>query len=267
MASHRTTTRGLLLLLLVVGVCTGTANAAVPSVTAFPVVGDVTDPASLVGLPRVETVLYAVGRDRSAQHSMHDVFVDGLRNVLDRLPPPGKFLYVSSSSVYGQTDGEWVTEESPSEPAEESGQTVLAAERLLKLRLPSAAILRFAGIYGPGRLLREREVRAGTPLVGDAEKWLNLIHVGDGVRAVLAAEAAAAAGQVYNISDGEPVTRRDYYSELSRQLGATPARFEPGPNARGETHRRVSNAKAREQLAFVPMYPSYREGLAASVGV
>jgi nucleoside-diphosphate-sugar epimerase len=226
--------------------------------------GDVTNPSSLKTLPPAQTVLYAVGRDRSAPNTMQEVFVDGLANVLDALPLPEKFLYVSSSSVYGQTTGEWVTEESPTEPAEESGRVVLEAERLLGGRLPTAVILRFAGIYGPDRLLREKAIRVGEPLIGDADKWLNLIHVDDGVRAVLAAEERAEPGQTLNVSDGSPVTRRDYYSELARVLGAPPARFDPGPNARGETHRRVSNAKARGRLGFVPAFRDYHSGLAAS---
>jgi nucleoside-diphosphate-sugar epimerase len=229
-----------------------------------PVLGDVTNPSSLKHLPQVETVLYAVGRDRSAGTSMRDVYVTGLSNALVALPPPAKFLYVSSSSVYSQTDGGWVTEDSPTEPGEDSGQVVLEAERTLRTQFPSAVILRFAGIYGPGRLLREKEIRSGTPLIGDADKWLNLIHVDDGVRSVLAAEAQATPGETYNISDGEPVTRRDFYTELARVLDAPPARFIPGPNARGETHRRVSNAKARDQLGFVPHFRDHRAGLAVS---
>ncbi|HEY2785683.1 MAG TPA: NAD-dependent epimerase/dehydratase family protein [Fimbriiglobus sp.] len=228
-----------------------------------PILGDVTDPSSLTGLPSVETVIYAVGLDRSVGKPMRAVYIDGLANVLDSLPTPARFLHVSSSSVYGQSAGEWVTEESPTEPTEESGKVVLEAERLLTARMPTAVILRFAGIYGPGRLLREKAIRAGEPLVGDAEKWLNLIHVDDGVRAVLAAETRAVPGEIYNVADGEPVSRRDFYSELARVLSAPPARFEPGQNARGESHRRVSNGKARNRLGFALAYPNYQAGLAA----
>lgn len=233
----------------------------------IPHVGDVTYPRSLSMLPAVETVLYAVGLDRKSGKLMRTVYVEGLLYVLEQLPPPARFLYVSSSSVYGQTSGEWVTEESATNPVEESGRIVRDAEQALLSKLPAAVLLRFAGIYGPGRLLREKEIRAGTPLAGDPDKWLNLIHVDDGVQAVLAAEARAVPGEVYNISDGAPVTRRDYYSELARVLNATPARFVPGPDARGETHRRVSNAKARENLGFSPRFPDCRAGLAASVSM
>src|SRR2546430_750553 len=71
-----------------------------------PIVCDVTRPETLHGLPKVDTVVYAVGLDRAAGASMRSVYVDGLANVLEGLPPPKKFIYVSSSSVYGQTGGE-----------------------------------------------------------------------------------------------------------------------------------------------------------------
>ncbi len=161
-------------------VCATTRRAdavGIPGVE--PVVCDVLDP-SLVRLPPAETVLYAVGFDRTSGALMRAVYVDGLANVLAQLPPPGRFLYVSSSSVYGQTDGEWVDEEAVTEPQEESGRIVLAAEQVLRAQLPTAVILRFSGIYGPGRLLRRATIEKGEPIVGDADKWLNLIHVEDG---------------------------------------------------------------------------------------
>ena len=87
---------------------------------------------------------------------MRAVYVEGLANVLRHVPRPGRFIYVSSSGVYGQSDGGWVDEDSAAEPCEDSGRIVLDAERLLQTALPEANILRFAGIYGPGRLLGKR---------------------------------------------------------------------------------------------------------------
>src|SRR5438105_10460227 len=129
-----------------------------------PILCDVLD-ADMAPLPAAETVLYAVGFDRSSGKSMRSVYVDGLANVLDRLPSPDRFIYVSSSSVYGQTDGGWIDEASPTEPEEESGRIVLDAETVLRTKLPTAVILRFAGIYGPGRLLRRTTIEAGEPII------------------------------------------------------------------------------------------------------
>ena len=120
-----------------------------------PIVGDVSQPQSLEDLPEVASVLCAVGHTRRPGHSLHSLYVEGLRNVLDRLKAPNRFLYVSSTGVYDQRDGSEVTEESETSPTEESAGAVLEAENLLKERLPEAITLRFAGIYGPGRLLRE----------------------------------------------------------------------------------------------------------------
>ena len=233
-----------------------------------PVTGDVTDPASLAGLsdlPPLATVLYAVGLDRRAGRSMREVYVEGLRNVLAALPPVACWVHVSSTGVYGQTDGAVVTEESPTEPREESGRVVLEAERTLLAARPGATVLRFAGIYGPGRWLRKAALLAGEAYTADAEKWLNLIHLADGVRAVRCAETHAGGG-VFNVADDEPVRRRDFYTESARLLGAPPAVFTPPATPAAEANRRVSNALARRVLGFAPRYTSYREGLAASVG-
>lgn len=228
-----------------------------------PVVGDVSDPASL-RLPAASTVLYAVGMDRSAGKTMRDVYVNGLSHVLDTLPAAGRFVYVSSTGVYGQSDGAWVTEESDTRPTEESGRVVLEAEQLLRSRRPDAIVLRFAGIYGPGRLLRRQPLLNGEPLVGDAGKWLNLIHAEDGADAVLAAEGRGTPGETYLVCDDEPVTRRDFYTHLAELLGAPPARFEDKATP-GEPNRRVSNRRAKAELEWRPRFPNYREGLADAV--
>jgi nucleoside-diphosphate-sugar epimerase len=232
-----------------------------------PVLCDVLDPTSLKKLPAADTVLYAVGLDRSSGQTMRQVYVEGLRNVLEHLPPPGRFLYVSSSSVYGQTQGEWVDEDSVTQPEEESGKIVLEAEQVLRGKMPQAIILRFAGIYGPGRLLRQSTLQKGEPIVGDADKWLNLIHVEDGARAIQKVQELGHPGLVVNICDGQPVRRRDFYNELARLLKAPPPFFVPPvpgtptpPHEKG--NRRIRNDRLVEKFGFTFLHPSYREGLA-----
>jgi nucleoside-diphosphate-sugar epimerase len=235
-----------------------------------PIVCDVLKPETLSGLPQVDHVLYAVGHDRTSGQSMRDVFVQGLSNVLDYLPRPGRFVYISSTSVYGQQDGSWVDEDSPTEPVEEAGRTVLQAETLLKARLPEAIILRFAGIYGPERLLRMKAVRAGEPIGGEPDRWLNLIHAFDGVEAVFRAFSHGQPGHIYNVADGYPGTRRQFYEELARLLGAPAPRFVPAaPGQPRPSHdaanRRIRNQRMRRELGVPLKYPSYEEGLSAIV--
>ncbi len=229
-----------------------------------PVLCDVMDRPSLRALPVVEEVAYAVGFDRGAGRSLREAYVEGLRNVLEVvtgwLAP--RFVYVGSTGVYGQTSGEEVDESAATEPEEEAGRVALDAERLLRERLPGALVLRFAGIYGPGRLIRAQALRAGEPIAGDEEKWLNLIHVEDGAEAVLAALERGREGATYNVSDGRPVRRRDFYGKLAELLGAAPPRFMAAEGDRA--NRRVVNRRMREELGVRLRYPNYEEGLAAS---
>lgn len=234
-----------------------------------PITCNILDPISLKRLPQVHTVVHAISFDRAAGPSMREVYVDGLANVLDQLPTPERFIYVGSSSVYGQTDETWVDEDAATEPQEEVGKIVLDAEKVLRQRLPQAILLRFAGIYGPGRLLRQESIQAGKPIVGNPDRWLNLIHVDDGARAVVAAAGKARPGRIYNVCDGQPVPRRDFYVELARWLKAPGPQFIlPPPGAASpheKSNRRIANRRMTVELSTALMYADYRQGLAASV--
>ena len=159
----------------------------------LPFVADIHDASSLAGLPEVDTVLYAVGFDRTGGQTIGDVFVEGLRNVLSQLPAPrGRLIYISSTGTYGQDDGQWVDEESPCHPVREGGKACLDAENLLLQEDPGfdRCRLRLAGIYGPGRIPRREELQAGKVISASPEGWLNLIHVDDAARVVIASADA-----------------------------------------------------------------------------
>jgi nucleoside-diphosphate-sugar epimerase len=183
-------------------------------------------------------------------------------------PTRPRLLFISSTSVYGQTNGEEVDELSPTQPREEAGQALLRAEQFLHDGWPDAVVLRFAAIYGPGRLLRSKAIQAGEPIVADPDKWLNLIHVEDGADAVLAAEARAKHSAVYNVCDGHPVRRREFYTRMAEVLAAPPPRFVlPAPDAlppHETANRRVSNRRMLDELKVKLRYPNYDEGLRAS---
>jgi nucleoside-diphosphate-sugar epimerase len=236
-------------------------------------VGDVRELLDVgLALP-AESILYSVAPGRTSGQTPDDVWGTGLINctsVAQTWPTRPRFIFISSASVYGQTDGEWVTEAAPTVPMEESGRVLLEAEqRLLGKCWPDAVILRFAGIYGPGRLLRSKSILAGEPIVADPDKWLNLIHVEDGADAILAAEARGNPGSIYNICDGHPVRRREFYSQMAHVLGAPPPRFvppsrdEPLP-PHESANRRISNERMREEFRVELEYPTYESGLLAS---
>jgi nucleoside-diphosphate-sugar epimerase len=234
-----------------------------------PVHCDVLDPDSLRALPAGADVVYCVGFDRKAGKTMRNVYVDGLNNALIALDAAdrGRFVYASSTGVYGQTGGEEVDETATTAPAGESGRIVLDAENLLRERRPDAVILRFAGIYGPNRLIRAAALKAGEPLSGDPDQWLNLIHVEDGASAVIAAVERANAGSVINVCDDFPARRRDFYMKMAEVLGAPSPWFPPNveESVSDPVSRRIVNRRMHTELAVTLRYPSYMEGLPASV--
>ncbi len=231
-----------------------------------PVIGDVLDPESLRKLPAAETVVYAVGFDRASQTSKRTVYVDGLSNVLQQVGAMcERFLYVSSTSVYGQDAGERVDESSPTTPTEESGCICRDAEAVVRQAKSDANVLRLAGIYGPGRLLaRVEQLRRGERLAGNPEAWLNLIHVDDAVRAVLAAETRGVPGATYLVCDDRPLRRREYYAELAKQAGATAPQFEElaaDSAERRRLNKRCVNQRLRDELRVELQFPTVIEGL------
>jgi nucleoside-diphosphate-sugar epimerase len=220
----------------------------------------------------VRTVLFAVGFDRAGQ-TIRDVYVGGIANAVRSLPEKvERFIYISSTGVYGKVIGQEVDEDSPCDPTREGGQACLAAEDVLRRsRFASRAIiLRLAGLYGPGRIPRAADLAAGKPIDAPAAGWLNLIHVEDAARIVLLAEERAAPPRTYVVSDGQPVARRDYYIELARLLDTPPPQFrEPAADSpaalRASSDKCVNPRRLFAELAPQLIYSSFREGLAAIV--
>jgi len=238
------------------------------------IVGDITA-GHLPALPDdITAVLFAVGHDRQSAGSIHDVFVGGLRMAIESLPQSvERFLYISSTGVYGQASGEEVDENSPCEPTREGGKASLAAEKLLESsQLASKAIvLRMAGLYGPGRIPRSADLLAGRPIDAPAEGWLNLIHVDDAAQIVLLAKERAMPPKTFVVSDGMPVQRAEYHSELARLLNAPPPRFiEPPADSpaaqRAASDKRINPRRMFNELRPHFLYSNYRAGLAAIVG-
>lgn len=241
-----------------------------------PLVADISDAVSLAALQEISdigSVLFAVGYDRASGQSIGDVYVGGLANVLQALPESvGRFIYISSTGVYGDAGGSEVDETSPCEPQREGGKACLAAEQLLQQSrfAGRSIVLRLAGIYGPGRIPRADHLRRGAPFAAPAEGFLNLIHVDDAAEIVLLAERLALPPASYCVSDGQPVVRAEYYRELARLLNAPPPNFvDPAANSaalhRAGSDKRINNARLMRELQPALKYASYREGLAAIV--
>ncbi len=238
-----------------------------------PIVADLAAGPSGLKLPVVDTALFCVGHGRSPSLPIEQAYPNAIGSALDALADNlSKFIFTSSTGVYGQTDGGWVDENSPCEPLRPGGLACLAAEKLLASHPlgARAIVLRLAGLYGPGRIPNAADVRSGRPIAAPASGYLNLIHVDDAATIVLAAAERAAPPRTYVVSDGQPVARRDYHAELCRLLGAPrPVFASPEPDSpaaqRAGSDKRVDNRRMIAELSVRLAYPSYREGLAAIV--
>lgn len=233
-----------------------------------PVVANIVDGPLSLPACRWENVLWAVGYDRDPARSIDEVFVRGPDHLVESLQhhDMGRLIYVSSTGVYHQQDGEWVDEDSPTTPIRPGGAACLAAEQRLQSgpRSLQTVILRMAGIYGPGRIPQLAKLQE--PLAVPENGWLNLIHVDDAVQVILAC-GSARPPRTYVVADGEPVWRGDYYRALARLAGCPEPTFAPvdpsAPvSARAASSKRVSPTRMVRELRVVFRFPNYQLGLA-----
>lgn len=214
------------------------------------------------------TVFWAVGFDRSAGASAADVHVTGLHRLLDALAAGGcrpRVIFSSSTGVWGDEEGGTVSEATPVRPSREAGRVLVEAEALLAGHPagPGTA-LRFAGLYGPDRLPRLADLRAGRPISADPESWLNLVHVDDAAAVVEAVADAASPRGLYVVSDGRPVLRRSWYTRLAELAGGPPPSWDAtAPRSRGGD-KRVDPSLVWGDLALTPQHP---DALAALPGL
>lgn len=188
---------------------------------------------------------------------------------------PRRLLYLSTTGVYGDCQGEWVEETHAVAPAAERAMRRLDAERQLSACCSdkgwSFVIMRVAGIYGRSRLplqrLRERQpvLRAGQA------PYTNRIHEDDLARIALGLLERGVDGEVYNVSDGHPDTMSDYFKLVASYAGLPqPPEIDMREASRSLTagmlsylqeSRRISNRKMMDLLGIKLRYATLEEGL------
>lgn len=210
-----------------------------------------------------DLVIHCASSGRGGEAAYEQVFLKGalMMNAYQR---DARKLFVSSTSVYRQNEGEIVTEESPAEPDTATGRILRVAEKVVLWA--GATVVRSSGIYGPGRgMLFEKLRRNEAVIEGDGLRWINQIHQRDLVAALAHLIDAGARGEIYNATDDTPVTYLDYYAWCSEFLHKPMPPHGPVNllRKRGLTNKRVSNAKLRA-TGWQPIYPSFREGMKAA---
>jgi nucleoside-diphosphate-sugar epimerase len=255
----------------------GSTHADLTAAGVQPVTADITQPDQLRALPGTfDWVVNTVSSTRGGVPEYEQVYRDGMRNLVEWLAPapPKKFVYTSSTSVYGQIDGSVVKESSPTEPSSPTSRLLVEAEQILleaaRTRRFPAVILRVAGIYGPDRgHLFLQYLRDEARIVGKGERLLNMIHRDDLVGAIVAALKNGRPGEIYNAVDDEPVAQIHFLRWLSETLGKwmppVATEQEAAERKRGITHKKVSNRRLRMELGVQLKYPTFRQGYTAEI--
>jgi nucleoside-diphosphate-sugar epimerase len=205
-------------------------------------------------------IIHCAASGRGGEDAYRRVYVDGCRNLTETFPGV-PLLFTSSTSVYAQTDGAVVTEDSPAIPDRETGRLLLEAENLTLAA--NGIVARLAGIYGPGRSVILKKFLAGEAVIEeDGRRFLNQIHRDDAARAILHLTTMRATG-VFNVSDSTPLSQLDCYESLSAMFSRPlpPSGPRDLNRKRGWTHKQVSNSKLRA-TGWQSEFPSFLDAAA-----
>lgn len=231
-------------------------------------------PVAAIDVPANYTITYTVPPSRRDDADVR------LARFLSALPhAPQRFVYLSTTGVYGDRDGQRVDETTAVNAQSDRAKRRVDAEGKLAAYCgdnPTAlVVLRVPGIYGPGRLGIER-IENGDPVLDESDANPgNRIHVDDLVACCLAALDPAVPAGVYNLGDGDERTSTWFAIEVARQLGLAP----PPTVSRSEAERtfsktrlsflgesrRVDVTKMRSVLGVTPRYADAADGIRASI--
>lgn len=217
---------------------------------------------------QLDYLVYSAAATEHDEAGYRAAYVDGLKHLLSWLKQhgqqPKRLLFVSSSGVYGQHDGQWIDETAPATASSYSGKIMLEAEQVaLNSGIPTS-LVRLTGIYGPGREWLLGQVRKGYRVAVDPPLYGNRIHADDAGGLLAFLLEADGQGQVlddcYLGVDDAPVPLAEVVHWLRERLSVTEWAEEASVRRAGS--KRCSNARARA-LGWAPRYPSFREGYAA----
>lgn len=237
-----------------------------------PIQGDLLDLEGLrMRVPQVDTAIICLTPDQYDEAGYYQTFAQGTTNLLKVLEAadtlPRRVLFVSSTAVYGQNNGEWVDETSPTEPPRYNGEALLAAEQRLADSPLAGTVVRFSGIYGNDRDSMLARIREGSIAPNPDSGYTNRIHEDDAVGAVchlvnrdlIGHELAAC----YLASDCEPARLGDVVTWVRETMSCDPIR----PDARNDSRagsKRVDNSRLRAS-GYQFVFPTFREGYTSMV--
>jgi nucleoside-diphosphate-sugar epimerase len=236
--------------------------------TIRPLRADLTAPGTLQGLPaHLDLVFFTAAPDHHDDEGYRDLYVEGLRTLIQALREGGqrlrRLLFTSSTAVYSQRNGDWVDEDSPTEPHTYAGRRLLEAEHLVLTSPFPSVVVRLAGIYGPGRGRLVESVRNGTAACPDGTPvYTNRIHRDDCAGVLRHLATIAEPFPLYLAADHEPTDTGTVLRWLAEQLHVAPPAVRPASELRswerGSSKRCRNDRLLRSGYRF--RFPTFRDG-------
>lgn len=248
-----------------VGLKRSPANLDFPIFTA-----DLSELKSLRNLPTdFDIILYTATPDSRNEASYRSNVYQGVANLLTYFTSSTTalpyFIFISSTAVYGQDNGEWVDENSPTEPPRFNGQVLVDSEQLLQNTQINSLILRLSGIYSDERLALFNRAIKGVEASQDYPAWSNRIHFVDVTGCLVFLLDKIGKGEalapVYNVTDSEPASYWDVYSYIAKACGTPPPTNSNNDQVSG---KKVSNQRLIK-LGYQFTYPDYKAGYQAAI--
>ena len=213
-----------------------------------------------------DAVIHCASSRGGDAQAYRQIYLNGARYLVEAFSKE-KILFTSSTSVYAQRDGSWVTEESETKPLRETSRILLEVEKLILEK--GGTVARLAGIYGPQRSALLSKFLNGTATIDpNNDRFVNQVHRNDIASALflLLNQEAQVSAQIYNVVDDKPLLQSECYGWLARKLNRPlpPSGKFGKPHKRGDSNKRVSNAKLHE-LGWTPDYPTFGDAMKKSI--
>lgn len=221
---------------------------------------------------RYDAVIHCASSRGGAADDYRRIYLEGAKSLAAAFPD-ALLLFTSSTSVYAQTDGGWVTEQSGAEPLRETGRVLRETEDMVLAH--GGIVARVAGIYGPGRSALLRKFLSGKAVIDpNSDRFTNQVHRDDIAAGLLllvrryvhAPRLQNSHLRIFNVADGNPLSARDCYQWLASQLNRAlpPTTDTVLPRKRGNSNKRVSSAKL-QALGWTPRYPDFATAMTKSI--
>lgn len=217
----------------------------------------------------VDTVFFLAAADRTSEEAYRAIYVDGLANLIAAIDSlglsPQRMFVTTSTAVYGQHQGEWIDEASPTRPARFTGKRLLESEAVAAQAPFASTVVRFGGIYGPGRTRIIERVSSGAARLYRERHYTNRIHRDDCAAVLHHLMDLDEPKDLYLGVDCDPADLSDVVAWIADKIGtARPEQVETPREIAGS--KRCRNARLLAS-GYRFRYPSFREGYQSIIGI